>query len=212
MKIKSLGRGTFSKVILAEPLELSEHCQISLPELLAVKVVKLDAMDDVPADRITSSARRELDILKKISHPSISRLLAYKELPDKCLFGLQFSEGGDLFDFASKNHELLTPILIKRFFKELALAVQYLHETMHVVHRDLKLESSSPLKRSIVNNRRPPKLPFRPIGQPNQVSQSTHLVNRPRPFASLRSSIPSPLNTLWFNRLRRPRNNAGTTL
>ncbi len=146
VKTKSLGRGTFSKVILAEPFDQTETCQSSLlPELLAIKVVNLDATDDAPANRITSSARRELDILKKINHPSITRLLAYKELPDKFLFGLQFSKGGDLFDFASKHRDLLTPTLVKKIFRELALAVQYLHESMHVVHRDLKLESLSPL-------------------------------------------------------------------
>ena len=111
---------------------------------MAIKVVNLDATDDAPASRISSSAHRELAILKKISHPCISRLLAYKELPDKTLFGLNYSRGGDLFNFASQHKELLTPMLVKRIFKELCLAVEYLHEKMHVVHRDLKLESILP--------------------------------------------------------------------
>jgi len=73
-------------------------------------------------------------------------------LPDKCLFGLHYSPGGDLFDFASRQRPLLTPVLVKTIFRELVLAVQYLHETMHVVHRDLKLES--PLVRFTIINRR----------------------------------------------------------
>lgn len=104
-------------------------------------MVSLDATDNAPGDRISSSAHRELDILKKINHPSVSRLLAYKELPDKYLFGLKFSKGGDLFEFASKHRDLLKPPLVKKIFRELTLAVQYLHESMHIVHRDLKLES-----------------------------------------------------------------------
>jgi len=147
--LKSLGRGSFSKVILAGPFEVTATAEDgslngTLPEYIAIKVVLLEAVDDAPVERITSAARRELDILKRISHPSITRLLAYKECPDKCLFGLEFSPGGDLFDFASRHRGLLTPILVKRTFRELALAVLYLHEEMYVVHRDLKLESQSP--------------------------------------------------------------------
>jgi protein-serine/threonine kinase len=145
VKLKSLGRGAFSKVVLVEPFDPDDS-----QEQLAIKVVSLDATEDASADRITSSARRELDILKKCSHPCITRLLAYKELPDKCLFGLQYSPGGDLFDFASKHRELLTPLLVKRIFKELTLAVQYLHESMHVVHRDLKLESKHLLNSTLI--------------------------------------------------------------
>jgi protein-serine/threonine kinase len=112
---------------------------------MAIKLVRLDATSDASADRIQSSAKRELDILKRINHPCITRLLAYKEEGDKCLFGLGFSPGGDLFEFASRNKTLLTPGLVKRVFKEIVLAVKYLHDEMHVVHRDLKLESTFPL-------------------------------------------------------------------
>jgi protein-serine/threonine kinase len=146
--VKSLGRGSFSKVILAEPFDPptpeNSPQNVILCEQLAIKVVHLEAHDDAPTDRITSSARRELDILKRISHPSITRLLAYQEFPEECLFGLPYSAGGDLFDFASRHRGLLTPILVKRIFRELALAVQYLHDEMHIIHRDLKLESPPP--------------------------------------------------------------------
>lgn len=134
-KIKSLGRGTFSKVLLAVPFDDAQ------PLEMAIKVVNLDATDDAPAERITSSAKRELDILKKCCHPSITHLLAYSELPEKVIFGIQYSRGGDLFEFASRHRQLLTPVLVKKIFREVVLAVHYLHETMHVVHRDLKLES-----------------------------------------------------------------------
>jgi protein-serine/threonine kinase len=148
VKLKSLGRGTFSKVLLAEPLDLSNPNSFTLPAYMAIKLVRLGATPDASADRIQSSAKRELDILKRINHPCIARLLAYKEEGDKCLFGLGFSPGGDLFEFASRNKALLTPVLVKRVFKEIVLAVKYLHDQMHVVHRDLKLEST-PLPSSL---------------------------------------------------------------
>lgn len=141
MRVKALGRGAFSKVVLCEPFDPSNDCRVVQPEFLAIKVVRLEPTFDASADRLSSSAKRELEILKKISHPCISHLLAYKELPNKCLFGLAFSPGGDLFDFASRNRPLLTPPLVKLVFRELCEAVRYLHEEMHIVHRDLKLES-----------------------------------------------------------------------
>lgn len=169
-------------------------------------------MDDVPANRITSSAKRELDILKRVSHPSITRLLAYKELPEKCLFALHFSPGGDLFDFASRNRGLLTPPLVKRIFKELALAVQYLHTEMHVVHRDLKLESASPKTPPIANRRHPLKLPLHRIIRSGGLSLPTHRPHRLRPLPPLRPLLPPPHHPLRLNRLRRSRNHPRTAL
>jgi len=195
--VKPLGRGSFSKVILAEPFETTATSKDvsldgTLPEYIAIKVVLLEAVDDAPAERIASSARRELDILKRISHPSITRLLAYKECPQKCLFGLKFSAGGDLFDFASRHRGLLTPILVKRTFRELALAVLYLHEEMYVVHRDLKLESQSPpppppqhTQRTFTNSRHPLKLHRLRIRIPYQLSIPFNLPHRPWPIPPL---------------------------
>ena len=185
--MKSLGRGSFSKVILAGPFEVTATAEDgslngTLPEYIAIKVVLLEAVDDAPVERITSAARRELDILKRISHPSITRLLAYKECPDKCLFGLEFSPGGDLFDFASRHRGLLTPILVKRTFRELALAVLYLHEEMYVVHRDLKLESQPPpthTQRTFTNGRHPLELHRLRIRIPYQLSIPFNRPHRP---------------------------------
>ena len=212
VRLKALGRGTFSKVVLCEPFDPSHDCRILQPDMLAIKVVKLDATIDASADRITSSARRELDILKKISHPCITRLLAYKELPDKCLFGLQFCPGGDLFDFASKNRSLLNPPLVKIIFRELCEAVYYLHETMHVVHRDLKLESPFPTIQLHADNRRFTKLFCHRPCTPRKLLHSSHIFNRSRSLPSLRPRLPSPHHSMRLNRLCSPRNYARPTL
>jgi protein-serine/threonine kinase len=156
--LKTLGQGTFSRVMLAtsEPADEVEILGNPMagtlsPALETVsdskrrKVVAIKVCEHGPAggaseERVEMSLKRELEIMKSIHHPSLVHLLAWSIEETRALLVLSYCPGGDLFDVASTHRDLLVPGLLGRIFAELVGAVGYLHKR-HIVHRDIKLES-----------------------------------------------------------------------
>lgn len=156
--LRLLGQGTFSRVVLAAEVGTAgEACmngatsskgipdstasvQVDLKRLVAVKIVEHGSVGGASEERVETSLKRELEILKSIRHPSLVHLKAYSIEPERALLILNYCPGGDLFDLASQRHNLLSPALIRRVFAELVAATLYLHEHL-IVHRDIKLES-----------------------------------------------------------------------
>ena len=154
--IRPLGQGSFSNVMLATN-DLSEATDRLLSmnaaspntideqgldrrSLVAVKICEHGPAGGADEERVEVSLKRELELLKAISHPCVVHLKAVNVLEERAFLVLNYCAGGDLYELAFTHPEYLVPSLVRRIFTELVAAVKCLHDA-YIVHRDIKLES-----------------------------------------------------------------------
>jgi BR serine/threonine kinase len=124
-----IGSGTTGKVKLARNRETGES--------VAIKVISKSTFTHKPGLQL--KVRREIGLMKVVSHPNILRLIDVLESPGHMYIVLEYAAHGELFDFLVAR-EFLPEDVGLEFFRQITLAVEYLH-AHGICHRDLKPEN-----------------------------------------------------------------------
>ncbi|KAI4250266.1 MAG: hypothetical protein LQ352_005402 [Teloschistes flavicans] len=134
---KEVGFGGFSVVREAYTLEGDERVT------RAVKIVRkrVAGKDDWENDQFQAEFEHEVGLWRSLGHRHILPLIdvAVSDYATFCFTKLNV--GGTLFDLVRNNRRGISQQLARRYTYQLASAIRYLHEDMHVVHRDIKLEN-----------------------------------------------------------------------
>lgn len=125
-----LGQGTFSKVFY------SVHAPTGIP--VAVKVVEKSSLfgPDDEHERFLE----ELRIFSNCNHPFIAKFIACLQDPGYYYIAQEIAEGGDMLHHINGSGGI-PESEVRRFFVQLISAIDYLHNTLHVAHRDIKAEN-----------------------------------------------------------------------
>jgi hypothetical protein len=121
-----LGRGSFGSVWLAHPT------RSQLP--VAVKAIPRSSMGD------TALFLREVSILRQLSHPFVCKFFEVAEDPDFHYVIQEYASGRSLGEHISSKGPLTEP-QARHYFTQLVCALEYLHTTRRVVHRDIKSDN-----------------------------------------------------------------------
>ena len=126
----TLGKGSFSKVVLANHVILNKQ--------VALKVVTLHKIKD---PYVSKNLKREPAIMANLSHPNIVSLHEVVSVGDFYCMVLDFYPGGNLCDMiGSQEGYKLEEEVARSLFKQILAGLGYLH-SKSIIHRDIKLEN-----------------------------------------------------------------------
>jgi len=124
-----IGQGAFGKV------------NIGL-NILAGRVVAIKSFNKKELNENGENMKKilyETDLMKKLNHPNITKILEVFEDDDYILISMEYINGGNLFSFVKKRRKL-SEKTAKYLFKQIILGIQHIH-SHKIVHRDIKLEN-----------------------------------------------------------------------
>eukprot|EP00471_Norrisiella_sphaerica_P009569 CAMPEP_0184493744 /NCGR_PEP_ID=MMETSP0113_2-20130426/26829_1 /TAXON_ID=91329 /ORGANISM="Norrisiella sphaerica, Strain BC52" /LENGTH=252 /DNA_ID=CAMNT_0026879135 /DNA_START=194 /DNA_END=949 /DNA_ORIENTATION=+ len=90
--------------------------------------------------RDESNMLREVEVLRRADHPNIIKMSEMVEDGQCVHLVIEYARGGDLFA-QIKRHGAVGEPEASRIFMQIILAIEYLHFSLKVCHRDIKLEN-----------------------------------------------------------------------
>jgi hypothetical protein len=129
--IKNIGVGGFSKVFL---VRRNDTGHFSALKFVSKKDLKKNSKEEY--------AFNEKKLLTKLNHKFINRFLYSFQTPNVLCFGLEYCQGGSLYELLKKKKNFSEDV-VRICIAQVSLALAYLHKK-GVVYRDLKVADSSP--------------------------------------------------------------------
>ena len=123
-----------------QPLGEGGYSQVYLVLHRKMKLLRALKMIPVNSKQSKEKTEEEIELLKQLDHPNIVKLFEYFIDNDKYFLITEYCRMGDLYSLIKKNKkfsELSAAYIMFQIFR----ALIYCHNTMHVVHRDIKLEN-----------------------------------------------------------------------
>ena len=130
---KEIGKGAFSKVILATKLDTGEKC--------AIKKIDKSYIND---KRYKKYLNNEIFILNNIKHEHIIKFYGMKMGMNYIYLIFEYSNGGDLQsclnEYLKRNDKPFSQDIVQHIMKQVISGFVYLH-SRKILHRDIKLEN-----------------------------------------------------------------------
>ena len=130
---KEIGKGAFSKVILATKLDTGEKC--------AIKKIDKSFVND---KRYKKYLNNEIFILNNIKHEHIIKFYGMKMGMNYIYLIFEYSNGGDLQaclnEYVKRNDKPFPQEVVQHIMKQVISGFVYLH-ARKILHRDIKLEN-----------------------------------------------------------------------
>lgn len=145
--LKPKALSVFDKYVIGKELGVGHYAVVkegiskSTEEIVAIKIFHPQQNDD---QRKNKQFREEIDILMRVDHPNIVKLLdSYVEPVSKAQIQkylvLEKIDDGELFDRIVRKTSLRQDET-KALFKQILTGLQYLHG-LNIIHRDIKPEN-----------------------------------------------------------------------
>ena len=131
----TIGKGAYAKVKIVTNMITQEKC--------AMKIYDKDKLNDNSKKKCVY---REIEILKRINHRNIAKLVEVINTQNHILIVQELVNGISLRDYYNReirNQKGISEhkaMIFKKIFKQIFDAMNYLHKN-HMAHRDIKLEN-----------------------------------------------------------------------
>lgn len=126
---KTIGTGRFSRVKVAKNTETGE--------LVAVKIIRNDVLEQNPS--LKTKMRREISILKVLSHPNLISLIDVYEIDTHLFLVMEYVRGVELYEYICEKRALPSAEALL-FFQQIITGIEYCHQRL-ICHRDMKPEN-----------------------------------------------------------------------
>ncbi|KAK7198066.1 protein kinase [Novymonas esmeraldas] len=129
-----LGEGTFASVFKAVSTTTRDTVQEN--QTVALKMI---AKRNLVSDKLVRDVVNEVHVLRQTSHPNCVRFIECLQTPLYVVVVTEYVEGVELFQ--ALKQQKFTEVMALDVMRQLLSALAYLHDTLHIVHRDVKPEN-----------------------------------------------------------------------